>query len=140
PRTRELRPAPCDLQPAPATYDLRPTTYDLPPQWQPAPCALRRIVASNRVNMPMQLQIIAASRGHVDNEYLVDYSDILKTVRRADVVAFRFVTVPERLLVDNRFTEVDPPMVRLVPQVTSAEERFKSLKVLRPRRKLPHQS
>src|SRR5207253_4161713 len=80
PRTRELRPAPCDLQPAPATYDLRPTTYDLPPQWQPAPCALRRIVAANRVNMPMQLQIIAASRGHVDNEYLVDYSDILKTV------------------------------------------------------------
>ena len=85
----------------------------------------------------MQLQIIAASRGHVDNEYLVDYSDILKTVRRADVVAFRFVTVPERLLVDDRLTEVDPPMVRLVPKVTSAEERFKSLKVLRPRFKLP---
>ena len=73
----------------------------------------------------------------MDNEYLVDYSDILKTVRRADVVAFRFVTVPERLLVDNRFTEVDAPMVRLVPKVTSAEERFKSLKALRPRFKLP---
>ena len=73
----------------------------------------------------------------MDNEYLVDYSDILKTVRRADVVAFRFVTVPERLLIDNRFTEVDPPMVRLVPKVTSAEERFKSLKALRPRFKLP---
>ena len=73
----------------------------------------------------------------MDNEYLVDYSDVLKTVRGADVLAFRFVTVPERLLIDNRFNETDAPMVKLVPKVTSAEERFKSLKILRPRFKLP---
>ncbi len=73
----------------------------------------------------------------MDNEYLVDYSDILKTVRGTDVVAFRFVTVPERLLIDNRFTETDAPMVKLVPKVATAEERFKSLKILRPRFKLP---
>ncbi len=73
----------------------------------------------------------------MDNEYQLDYDAILKTVRDADVIAFRMVTVPMRLLVDNRFTEVDPPLVKLVPKANSVEERFKSLKVLRPRFKLP---
>lgn len=73
----------------------------------------------------------------MDNEYHLDREAILRTVRSADVVAFRFVTVPMRLLVDNRFTEKDAPMVKLVPKVDSAEERFKSLKMLRPRFKLP---
>lgn len=74
----------------------------------------------------------------MDNAYHLDYEAIRKTVGKADVVMFRFMTVPMRLLIDNRFSEVDPPMVRLVPRVTSAEERFKSLKMLRPRFKLPH--
>jgi hypothetical protein len=73
----------------------------------------------------------------MDNEYHLDYDAILKTVRSADVITIRFVTVPSRLLVDNRFSEVDAPLVKLVPKVSSAEERFKSLKVLRPRFKLP---
>jgi hypothetical protein len=41
-------------------------------------------------------------------------------------------------LIDNRFSDVDPPLVKLVPKVTSAEERFKSLKALRPRFRLPN--
>lgn len=73
----------------------------------------------------------------MDNAYPIDYGQILRTVESAEVVAFRFVTVPMRLLIDNRFSDVDPPMVKLVPRVTSAEERFKSLKALRPRFKLP---
>ena len=74
----------------------------------------------------------------MDTEYHLDYDAILRTVRSAEVVAFRFVTVPMRLLIDNRCSEVDPPMVKLVPKVNSAEERFKSLKALRPRFKLPN--
>ena len=73
----------------------------------------------------------------MDTEYHLDYGAILKTVREADVVTFRFVTVPTRLLIDNRFSEADPPMLKLVPKAGSAEERFKSLKVLRPRFRLP---
>jgi hypothetical protein len=73
----------------------------------------------------------------MDNQYHLDYDAILKTVRTADVVAFRFVTVPMRLLIDNRFNDTDPPMVKLVPKVATAEERFKSLKMLRPRFRLP---
>ncbi|MEX2247299.1 MAG: hypothetical protein WEC75_11505 [Dehalococcoidia bacterium] len=73
----------------------------------------------------------------MDNAYHLDFGEILKTVRHSDVLTLRFVTVPERLIIDNRFSEVDPPMVKLVPKVNSAEERFKSLKVLRPRFRLP---
>jgi hypothetical protein len=73
----------------------------------------------------------------MDTEYHLDYDAILKTVRKADVIAFRFVTVPMRLLIDNRFTEHDPPMLKLVTPAGSAEERFKSLKKLRPRFRLP---
>ncbi|MEX0751287.1 MAG: hypothetical protein WD359_10820 [Dehalococcoidia bacterium] len=74
----------------------------------------------------------------MDNEYHLDYDQILNSIRNAEVVAFRFVTVPMRLLIDNRSNEIDPPMVKLVPRVVSAEERFKSLKMLRPRFKLPN--
>ena len=37
----------------------------------------------------------------MDTEYHLDYDAILKTVRKGDVIAFRFVTVPMRLLIDN---------------------------------------
>lgn len=74
----------------------------------------------------------------MDNMYQLDYDAIIRTVREGDVLAFRFVTVQERLLLDNRHNDVDPPMVKLVPKVSSAEERFKSLKMLRPRFKLPN--
>lgn len=73
----------------------------------------------------------------MDNEYYLDRDAILRTIRDADVVAFRFVTVPMRLLVDFRFSETEGPMLKLVPPVSTAEERFKSLKALRPRFKLP---
>jgi hypothetical protein len=73
----------------------------------------------------------------VDNEYHLDRDAILRTIREADVVAFRFVTVPMRLLVDFRHTEADAPMMKIVEPVATAEERFRSLKALRPRFKLP---
>src|SRR3989304_10463592 len=73
----------------------------------------------------------------MDNDFFLDYDEIIKTVRKADVVTFRFVIVNQRLLIDNRSSEIDPPLVKLVPRATSAEERFRSLKQLRPRFRLP---
>ncbi len=73
----------------------------------------------------------------MDNEYRLDTSEIIKTLHRADVVVFRFVTVPQRLLIDFRHSDVDAPMLKLVPRAANAEDRFKSLKQLRPRFKLP---
>src|SRR3972149_7441513 len=73
----------------------------------------------------------------MDNDFFLDYAEITKTVQNAEVVTFRFVIVNQRLLIDNRHSEIDPPLVRLGPRATSVEERFRSLKKLRPRFRLP---
>lgn len=73
----------------------------------------------------------------LDTEYHLDYDAVLRTLATADVVAIRFATVPMRLLIDNRHNDVDGPMIKLVPRASSVEERFKSLKMLRPRFRLP---
>ncbi len=73
----------------------------------------------------------------MDNDFLLDYDEVIKTLRGAEVITFRFVTVDQRLLIDNRSSEIDPPLVRLVPRAKSAADRFRSLKQLRPRFKLP---
>ncbi len=73
----------------------------------------------------------------MDNDFLLDYEEIIRTIRAADVLTFRFVIVNQRLLVDNRSSEIDPPLVKLVPRAGSVEERFRSLKKLRPRFRLP---
>ena len=73
----------------------------------------------------------------MDSEFHLDYAEIIKTVQSAEVITFRFVVVNQRLLIDNRHSEIDPPMITLVPRATSVEERFRSLKQLRPRFRLP---
>jgi hypothetical protein len=73
----------------------------------------------------------------LDTEYHLDYDAVFRTIRTADVATVRFATVPMRLLIDNRTSDIDGPMVKLVPRAASVEERFKSLKQLRPRFRLP---
>jgi hypothetical protein len=73
----------------------------------------------------------------VDNEYRIDIGEVLSTVRNAEVIVFRFVTVPQRMLVDFRHSDVDPPLLKLVPRASSTQDRFKSIKMLRPRFRLP---
>lgn len=77
------------------------------------------------------------NRAAMDNDFYLDYDEIVRTIRSADVVTFRFVIVNQRLLIDNRSSEIDPPLVKVVPRASSVEERFRSLKQLRPRFRLP---
>jgi hypothetical protein len=51
----------------------------------------------------------------------------------------RFHVIPERLLLDMRSAPGDPPMIRLVPPVSSAEERYRYLQSERPKMSLPDQ-
>ena len=73
----------------------------------------------------------------MDNDFDLDHGQIINTIRNAEVVTFRFVVVSERLLFDTRSSEIDPPLVKLVPRATSVADRFRALKQLRPRFKLP---
>ena len=73
----------------------------------------------------------------MDTEYLVDLGAVFEVIDSADVMIFRFVTVPQRLLFDARHTDADGPLLKLVPRAQSLEERFKTLKQLRPRLRVP---
>ena len=73
----------------------------------------------------------------MDNDLPIDVDEIIRTLRTADVVTMRFHLFDKRLLIDNRTNEIDGPMVRLVERAGSAEERFRSLRRLRPRFRLP---
>jgi hypothetical protein len=73
----------------------------------------------------------------MDNDYELNVGEIVQTVESAEVLTLRFVVLSQRLLIDTRFTAVDGPMLKLVPPVKTAEERFRSLKQLRPRFRIP---
>lgn len=69
----------------------------------------------------------------MDNDFSIDLVDIASAIRTSEVLTMRFVAVGHRLLVDFRTNELDGPMVRVVEPVSSIEERYRSLKKLRPR-------
>jgi hypothetical protein len=71
------------------------------------------------------------------DDYGVDVNEIGKVIDSADVIVVRFAILDERLLIDNRTNEQDGPLIAVVPRAGSVEERFKSLKKLRPRFPLP---
>lgn len=73
----------------------------------------------------------------MDNDYILNIDDILRTIETADVMRIRFGLLDKRLLIDARSTDVEGPMVKVVNRAGSSEESFRSLKRLRPRFPLP---
>jgi len=73
----------------------------------------------------------------MDNDFVIDLDAILDAIDNADVITIRFLIVPHRLLIDARHSEREGPLVKVVPRARSLEERFKTIKKLRPRFRLP---
>jgi hypothetical protein len=73
----------------------------------------------------------------MDNDYILNLDEILRTVETAEVVRIRFGLLDKRLLIDNRYSEFEGPLVKVVNRSGSSEESFRSLKRLRPRFPLP---
>jgi hypothetical protein len=74
----------------------------------------------------------------MDNENPLDLNAVFEAIDSADVIVFRFVTIPQRLLFDSRFSATEGPSVRLVPGSTpSLPERMTSIKQARPRFRTP---
>ncbi len=73
----------------------------------------------------------------MDNDYQLDFGEIIQTLQTADIAVFRFALLNPRLLIDFRYSEVDPPLMKLVPRVGTPAERFRSIKQLRPRFPVP---
>ncbi|KPJ48441.1 MAG: hypothetical protein AMJ38_05340 [Dehalococcoidia bacterium DG_22] len=73
----------------------------------------------------------------MDNDFAIDIDAIFEVVDKADVITIRFLILPQRLLIDTRCSKSEGPLIKAVPRATSLEERFKSIKQLRPRFRLP---
>ena len=70
-------------------------------------------------------------------EFGIDLDEVRRVIDSAEVLVVRFSLTDRRLLIDCRTNETDGPLVRVVPPVASAEERFKALKQMRPRFRSP---
>ncbi len=71
------------------------------------------------------------------DDYGLDIAEVTKVINDADVLVVRFAIVNKRLLIDSRTSEQEGPLIAVVPRAGSVEERFKSLKKMRPRFPLP---
>ena len=71
------------------------------------------------------------------DDYGLDMDAVTRVIDSADVLVVRFAILDKRLLVDTRTNENDGPLIAVVDKAGSVEERFKSLKKLRPRFSLP---
>ena len=70
-------------------------------------------------------------------DYGIDLDEVRRVIDAADVLVVRFSITSRRLLVDARTSKDEGPMIKVVPQARSAEERFRSVKMLRPRFRVP---
>jgi len=70
-------------------------------------------------------------------DYGIDLDEVRHVIETAEVLVVRFSITDRRLLVDARTSDTEGPMIRVVPPAASAEERFKSLKMMRPRFRTP---
>jgi len=73
----------------------------------------------------------------MENNFGLDLDDIFNLIETAEVILVRFQLVEQRLLIDARRNALEGPMICTVPRAGSSEERFRSLKRLRPRFAVP---
>jgi hypothetical protein len=73
----------------------------------------------------------------VGAEFGIDLDEIRRVIDAAEVLVIRFSVTDRRLLIDARTNGEYGPLMKVVPPAASAEERFRSLKMLRPRFRVP---
>jgi hypothetical protein len=71
------------------------------------------------------------------DDYGLDMNEVARVIDSAEVLVVRFAILDKRLLIDSRTNEQEGPLIAIVPKAGSVEERFKSLKKMRPRFSLP---
>ncbi len=70
-------------------------------------------------------------------DFGIDLDEVRRVIDAADVLVVRFSITDRRLLVDMRTSDDEGPLIRVVPPAASGEERFRSLKKMRPRFRSP---
>ena len=67
-----------------------------------------------------------------ENGVQVDFAETTKVIETADVFVVGFTNIPERLIVDTRWSDVETPLVQVVEPSTGARQRLAWLKRRRP--------
>ena len=69
----------------------------------------------------------------MDTDFRMDVEEINRNIDTAEVMGIYFPLIRKTVLIDTRFDAVDGAMIRVVPMANSMDERFRSLRRLRPR-------
>jgi len=69
----------------------------------------------------------------MNGDFRMDIDEIARNIQTAEVVCLYFPLLRKTLVADMRTDVEDPPVIRLLPMASSVEERFRSLRKLRPR-------
>ena len=69
----------------------------------------------------------------MDTDFRMDVDEINRNIDMAEVLGIYFPLIRKTVLIDTRSDAVDGPMIRVVPMANSMDERFRSLRRLRPR-------
>ncbi len=67
----------------------------------------------------------------------IDLDEVRRVIDAAEVLVVRFAVTDRRLLIDTRTNDECGPLIKVVPPAANAEERFRALKVMRPRFRAP---
>lgn len=70
-------------------------------------------------------------------DFGIDLDEVRRVIDDADVLVVRLSITDRRLLVDARTNEQVGPLIKVVEPVESAQERFRNVKILRPRFRVP---
>lgn len=80
---------------------------------------------------------LSTGQPHMSDDFGVDLDEVFKVIDAADVLVVRFHLIDKRLLIDFRTRPGVAPLVKIVPRAESVEDRFRSIKRLRPELPLP---
>jgi hypothetical protein len=69
----------------------------------------------------------------MDTDFRMDVDEINRNIDTAEVMGIYLPLIRKTLLIDTRSDAVDGSMIRVVPMANSMEERFRSVRRLRPR-------
>lgn len=67
----------------------------------------------------------------MDDEFAYNMDDIMRGVDGAEVMSIFFPTLRKAVVIDTRCSETEGPMVRVMPMVSSPQERMRSIRRMR---------
>lgn len=68
----------------------------------------------------------------MDNDFHLDPAELVRSIEQAEIITIHFPILRKTLLIDIRYDVEDDPLVKIVPMVSSAEERMQTIRRMRP--------